>query len=214
MLLVGIGGGTGSGKTTLVRQIVQQLPPRQAVVIPQDAYYKDNSHIPFEKRRDINFDHPDSVDFNLLISQMEQLKAGRFVEQPEYSFLTCTRSAGTIRVEPARVMILEGILVLANKKLRKLIDVKVFVDAMPDDRLARIIRRDMEERGRTEAQVLERYERTVKPMHQQFIEPSRRYADIIVQADHDKRYDTAMLTRIIKEKMKQIQGSAHKDKIR
>jgi uridine kinase len=151
--------------------------------------------------------------FNLLIRHLEQLKAGRAVEQPEYSFLTCTRSVRTLRVEPARVMILEGILVLSNIKLRKLIDVKVFVDASPDDRLARIIRRDMEERGRTEAQVLERYERTVNPMHLQFIEPSRRFADIIVQADDEKHYDTAMLSGIIKDRMNKIHGAVNKDKI-
>jgi len=198
MFIVGIAGGTGSGKTTLVRHIAENLPAGKVVVIPQDAYYKDNSHIPVEKRRDINFDHPDSVDFDLLIRHLKQLKKSRPVRQPVYSFLTCTRSARTLRVNPAPVIILEGILVLTNKDLRELIDIKVFVDASPGERLARIIRRDMEERGRTETEVLDRYERTVKPMHLQFIERSRQFADLIVRQEGEK-YDAAgMLTTVIK----------------
>ena len=201
MFIVGVAGGTGSGKTTLVRHIAENLPAGKVVVIPQDAYYKDNSHIPFEKRRDINFDHPDSVDFDLLIRHVKQLKKGRPVRQPGYSFLTYTRSARTLRVNPAPVIILEGILVLTNKDLRELIDIKVFVDASPGERLARIIRRDMEERGRTETEVLDRYDRTVKPMHLQFIEPSRQFADIIVWQDGEK-YDAAgMLTTVIMGRM-------------
>jgi len=197
MIIVGIAGGTGSGKTTLVRHIAGQLPAGKVVVIQQDAYYKDNSHIPFKERRDINFDHPDAVDFNLLTRHLRILKKGKPVKKPEYSFLTCTRSAYTFTVEPAPIIILEGILILVNEVLRELIDLKVYVDAGPVERLARIIKRDMEERGRTEAEVLERYERTVGPMHLQFIEPSRQFADIIIQHE-DEKYDAAgMLIEII-----------------
>jgi len=197
MIIVGIAGGTGSGKTTLVRHIAGQLPAGKVVVIQQDAYYKDNSHIPFKERRDINFDHPDAVDFNLLTRHLRILKKGKPVKKPEYSFLTCTRSVYSFTVEPAPIIILEGILILANEVLRELIDLKVYVDAGPVERLARIIKRDMEERGRTEAEVLERYERTVGPMHLQFIEPSRQFADIIIQHE-DEKYDAAgMLIEII-----------------
>ncbi len=188
MLVIGIAGGTGSGKTTVVREITQILSDSEVVVIPQDSYYKDNSHLPLEQRLELNFDHPDSIDFNLLIKHIKDLKSGKAVEQPVYSYLTCSRSkTETIKVKPSKVVIIEGILIFTSPELRKTMDIKVFVDADADDRLGRVITRDNIERGRTIEKVLERYEKTVKPMHLQFIEPTKRYADIIIpQGGHNQ----------------------------
>ena len=180
MLVVGIAGGTGSGKTTVVNRIVNLLPKGEVVVIPQDSYYLDSSHLPIEERQEINFDHPASIEFELLVEHVKRLKEGRTIEQPIYSYLTCTRAKETFPIAPRHVIIIEGILVLTNPDLRDLMDVKVFVDADPDDRLSRVILRDIVERGRSVNKVLERYEKTVKPMYLQFIEPTKRYADIIV----------------------------------
>lgn len=180
MLVVGIAGGTGSGKTTVVNRIVNLLPKGEVVLIPQDSYYFDNSQLPLEERQEINFDHPSSIEFELLVEHVRRLKEGNTVEQPIYSYLTCTRAKETIPIAPRHVIIIEGILVLTNPDLRDLMDVKVFVDADPDDRLSRVILRDIVERGRSVNKVLERYEKTVKPMYLQFIEPTKRYADIIV----------------------------------
>lgn len=188
MLVIGIAGGTGSGKTTVVREITKILSDSEVVVIPQDSYYKDNSHLPLEQRLELNFDHPDSIDFELLIKHIKSLKAGNPVEQPVYSYLTCSRSVTeTVKVKPSKVVIIEGILIFTSPELRKTMDIKVFVDADADDRLGRVITRDNIERGRTIEKVLERYEKTVKPMHLQFIEPTKRYADIIVpQGGHNQ----------------------------
>ena len=180
MLIIGIAGGTGSGKTTVVHQIMNELPDAEVGIISQDSYYKDNSHVPVEKRQYINFDHPDSIEFDLLTKHLKELRKGHSVEQPIYSYLTCTRADETITVNPRDVVIVEGIFVLCNLELRKMMDLKVFVDADPDDRLIRVINRDIVERGRSVNKVMERYEQTVKPMHQQFIEPTKRYADIII----------------------------------
>ncbi len=180
MLVVGIAGGTGSGKTTVVNRIVNLLPKGEVVVIPQDSYYLDSSHLPIEERQEINFDHPASIEFELLVAHVKRLKEGHTIEQPIYSYLTCTRAKETFPIAPRHVIIIEGILVLTNPDLRDLMDVKVFVDADPDDRLSRVILRDIVERGRSVNKVLERYEKTVKPMYLQFIEPTKRYADIIV----------------------------------
>jgi uridine kinase len=149
-------------------------------VIPQDAYYRDNGHLSAEERARINFDHPSSIEFNLLIRHLDELKTGANVEMPIYSYVTCARAKETIPVFPREVIIVEGILILTNPRLRKRMDIKIFVDADGDDRLMRIIRRDIEERGRSFQQVLQHYEKFVKPMHLQFIEPTKRYADIIV----------------------------------
>lgn len=188
MLIIGIAGGTGSGKTTVVREITKLLGDNDVVVIPQDSYYKDNSHLPLEERYEVNFDHPDSIDFKLLVEHILQLKEGRAVEQPIYSYLTCSRSeTETVHVEPAHIIIVEGILIFTCPELRDCLDIKIFVDADADDRLGRVITRDNIERGRTIEKVLERYEKTVKPMHLQFIEPTKRYADIIVpQGGHNQ----------------------------
>ena len=187
MLVIGIAGGSGSGKTTVVKAITKQLDGR-VVVIPQDSYYKDSSHLPMEERLKINFDHPDAIDWKLLCQQVRELKQGKTVQQPVYSYLTCSRSkTETVTVEPADVIIVEGILIFTCKELRDQMNMKVFVDADDDDRLMRIIVRDIAERGRTISTAIEHYTETVKPMHLQFIEPSKRYADIIVpQGGHNK----------------------------
>ena len=202
MLVVGIAGGTGSGKTTVVNRILERLPEDKVTILPQDAYYKDNSLLKMEDRQEVNFDHPDSVEFSLLIEHMAQLKAGQAVQRPVYSYLTCTRSEDTIPIEPHPVTILEGILILTNEELRKLIDIKVFVDADADDRLSRVVSRDIQERGRSVNKVLERYDKTVKPMHLQFIEPSKRYADIIVPQGGNNHVAIDILTTIILERLK------------
>lgn len=180
MLIIGIAGGSGSGKSTVVNQIIRHLPKDAVAVIPQDAYYRDNGHLSAEERARINFDHPSSIEFNLLIKQLDALKTGSSVEMPVYSYVTCARSKETIPVVPKEVIIVEGILILTNPRLRKRMDIKIYVDADGDDRLMRIIRRDIEERGRSFQQVLQHYEKFVKPMYLQFIEPTKRYADIIV----------------------------------
>ena len=187
MLVIGIAGGSGSGKTTVVNAITEKLKER-VVVIPQDSYYKDSSHLPMEVRQQINFDHPDAIDFKLLCDQLKDLKNGKAIEQPVYSYITCSTSkTETVTVEPAEVIIIEGILVFTCKELRDQMDIKIFVDADDDDRLMRVMARDILERGKTVETVIERYTKTVKPMYLQFIEPSKRYADIIIpQGGHNK----------------------------
>jgi uridine kinase len=203
MLIVGIAGGTGSGKTTVVRKIKEVFASNDIIVLPQDAYYKDNSHIPLEERLKINFDHPDSVEFQLLIDQLHLLKSGHEVEMPIYSYLTCLRSKETIAVKPARVALVEGILILSDSGLRDLFDIKVFVDADADDRLGRVITRDIVERGRSVLKVLERYHDTVKPSHLQFIEPSKRYADIIIPGGGENQVGIEVLISIIEKHLAQ-----------
>ncbi len=187
MLVIGIAGGSGSGKTTVVRALTEQLNEK-VVVLPQDSYYKDSSHLPLEERQKVNFDHPSSIDFQLLVDQLAQLKEGKTIEQPVYSYLTCSRSkTETVTVTPAEVIIIEGILIFTCAELREQMDIKIFVDADDDDRLMRIMVRDIEERGRDMEAVMSRYSKVVKPMYLQFIEPSKRYADIIIpQGGHNK----------------------------
>jgi len=199
MLIVGIAGGTGSGKTTVVNKVIEEFHEDQVVVIPQDAYYKDNSHISLEERQKINFDHPESVEFRLLTDHLNKLKKGIPVRMPVYSYLTCVRSVETIEIKPARVALVEGILILADSGLRDLLDIKVFVDADADDRLGRVITRDMVERGRSLNTVLERYHQTVKPSHLQFIEPSKRYADVIIPGGGENQVGIEVLISIIKQ---------------
>ena len=187
MLVIGIAGGSGSGKTTVVKAITRQLSGK-VIVIPQDSYYKDSSHLPLEERQKINFDHPDAIDWKLMCQQIRELKRGQTIEQPVYSYITCSRSTTeTVTVEPAEVIIIEGILIFTCKELRDQMNIKIFVDADDDDRLMRIINRDIAERGRTIETAIEHYCETVKPMHLQFIEPSKRYADVIVpQGGHNQ----------------------------
>ena len=188
MFIIGIAGGTGSGKTTVVRKLIERLPKGEVVVIPQDSYYKDLSHYTEEQKRVHNFDHPDSIDFDLLRAQLAELREGKEVDQPVYSYITCGRSKNeVVRVKPAEVIIVEGILIFTDPQLRELMDIKIFVDADDDDRLMRVMARDIVERGKTVEWVIERYSKTVKPMYLQFIEPSKRYADIIIpQGGHNK----------------------------
>ncbi|MDD2292791.1 MAG: uridine kinase [Bacteroidales bacterium] len=199
MLIIGIAGGTGSGKTTVVQKIVERMKG-DVVVIPQDSYYKDQSHLPLEARQELNFDHPDAIDFDLLVDQLKQLKSGMTIDQPVYSYLTCSRSkAETVKVDPAHIIIVEGILIFTCKKLIDQLDIKVYVDADDDDRLMRVIARDIMERGKSVEKVLDRYEKTVKPMHLQFIAPSKRYADIIVpQGGHNEVAINILLATIEK----------------
>lgn len=187
MLVIGIAGGSGSGKTTVVNAITSKLKEK-VVVIPQDSYYKDSSHLPIEERHKINFDHPDAIDWDLLCRQLKELKEGKTIEQPVYSYISCSRSkTETVTVAPAEVIIVEGILIFTCKELVDQMNIKIFVDADDDDRLMRIIVRDNLERGRDVTAVVNHYTETVKPMHLQFIEPSKRYADIIIpQGGHNK----------------------------
>jgi uridine kinase len=208
MLIVGIAGGTGSGKTTVVRKLMKVLPEDQVVVMPQDAYYKDNGHLPLEERQKINFDHPDSVEFSLLISHLQELKKGNPVNMPIYSYLTCLRSPDSVLIKPSMVVLVEGILILCDSGLRDILDIKVFVDADADDRLGRVIERDIEERGRNVQMVLERYHKTVKPSHLQFIEPSKRYADIIIPGGGENQVGIEVLVTII-ERHLHIKNSNH-----
>ncbi len=204
MLIVGIAGGSGSGKTTVVRKIIEKLPFGEVAVISQDSYYRDNSHLPIVQRQEINFDHPRSLEIKMLIEHIKKLKQKIPIQQPIYSYLTCTRSKETIEILPKDVIIIEGILVLTNAQLRNLMNVKVFVDADADDRLARIICRDILERGRSVDKVLNRYENTVKPMHLQFIEPTKRFADIIIPQGGNNEVGINVLTSILKQNLKKI----------
>lgn len=188
MIIIGIAGGTGSGKTTVVKRIVESLPPDEVVVLPLDSYYKDSSHVPAEELQNINFDHPNAFDWDLLSKHISMLRKGEAIEQPVYSYLTCTRQAQTIHIEPRKVVIIEGILALSDKRLNRQMDLRIFVDADPDERLIRVIQRDVIERGRTAEAVMERYMRVLKPMHLEFIEPAKRIADLIVpQGGHNEK---------------------------
>ncbi len=183
MLIIGIAGGTGSGKTTVVNQILNELPEAEVTVISQDSYYKRNDHLNYKERCNINFDHPNAIDFSLLIDHVKELRQGNVIEQPIYSFVTHNRVEDTLNTHPKKVVIVEGILILTDKELRDLIDIKVFVHADSDERLIRRLRRDIQERGRDINEVLERYQSTLKPMHEEFIEPTKNYADLIIPND-------------------------------
>ncbi|MBQ9399477.1 MAG: uridine kinase [Bacteroidales bacterium] len=201
MLVIGIAGGSGSGKTTVVQAIKRKLNQERVIVIPQDSYYKDSSDLTDEEKRAHNFDHPDAIDWDLLCKQLAQLKSGKSIEQPVYSYISCSRSkTETVKVNPADVIIIEGILIFTCKRLRDQMDVKIFVDADDDDRLMRVMERDISERGKDVHWVIERYSRTVKPMYLQFIEPSKRYADIIIpQGGHNKVAIDIITTTVEKE---------------
>ncbi len=200
MLIIGIAGGSGSGKTTVVREIARRMSPHEHVtVIPQDSYYKDQGHLSMEERQALNFDHPDSIDWELLVRQLRDLKAGKAIDQPTYSYITCTRQEETVHVEPSDIIIVEGILIFTCNELMDELDIKVFVDADDDDRLMRVITRDIVERGKNVEWVIDRYTKTVKPMYLQFIAPSKRYADIIVpQGGHNKVAINVLLSGIRK----------------
>lgn len=197
MLVIGIAGGTGSGKTTVVNKIIKSFSPGEVAVIPQDSYYKDSSHVPLELRSRINFDEPAAIEWSLLVSQLKELKEGQSIEMPTYSYLTCTRQPETVKVVPTDVVIVEGILVLNDPELRDLMDVKVFVDADPDERLIRVIERDCIERGRTPQMVIDRYREVLKPMHARYIEPSKQYADLIIPQGGSNKVAITLLTDYI-----------------
>jgi uridine kinase len=199
MLIIGIAGGTGSGKTTVVKKIMGKLPKDEVAVLSQDSYYKDNSHMPLEERQEINFDHPNALEFDLLVKHLKELKLGNSIEEPIYSYLTCTRAKETITVFPRHVLIVEGILILTNPALRDLFDIKIFVYADDDDRLIRVIKRDIIERGRSVNKVLERYEKTVKPMHKQFIAPTMTYADLIIPEGGNNIVAIEVMTSLIEK---------------
>jgi len=198
MLIIGIAGGSGSGKTTVVRKIVNSLPKDSVAVISQDSYYYDNGELSQEEKLKINFDHPNSIEWSLLIEHIHELQRGHSIGMPIYSYVTCARAQETQIIKPKRVVIVEGILILTNPKLRKLLDVKLFVSTDSDERLMRIIRRDIQERGRNYDDALRHYASFVKPMHQQFIEPTKLYADVIIPQGGQNRVAIDMVVSQIK----------------
>ncbi len=206
MLIIGIAGGTGSGKTTVVNKIINSLPSGEVAVMPQDSYYKDLSHIPPQDRSKINFDEPNAIEWTLLVKHLEALKRGETIAMPTYSYLTCTRQPETVDVTPSDVVIVEGILVLTDPVIRNMLDIKVFVDADPDDRLIRVIARDCIERGRTPEIVINRYQEILKPMHCQYIEPSKRYADLIVPQGGSNTVAINLLTDYIESRLHRSQS--------
>ena len=195
--IIGIAGGTGSGKTTVVKKIVEALPPHFVAVVPLDSYYNDTTGMTPEERSDINFDHPDAFDWKLLIKHVNELRNGHAVEQPTYSYIISNRLPETIYVEPKPVIIIEGIMTLINKRLRDMMDLKIFVDCDPDERLIRNIQRDTIDRGRTVSMVVDRYLKVLKPMHEQFIEPTKRFADVIIPQGGDNIKGIGMLSNYI-----------------
>jgi uridine kinase len=201
MLIIGIAGGTGCGKTTVVNQILNELPEKEVGVISQDSYYNDTTHLSYEERININFDHPRSIDFELLETHLKELKIGNAIHQPVYSFVKHNRTGDTITTHPRKVMIVEGILILAHPKLRDMFDIKIFVHADTDERLIRRLKRDITERGRDLNEVLTRYQNTLKPMHEQFIEPTKEYADIIIPNNKHNTVAIDILRSIIHQKL-------------
>ena len=197
MVIIGIAGGTGSGKTTVVNKIVKSLPQDKVAVIPQDSYYKDLSHLSLEERKTHNFDEPNAIEWPLLCRHIQELKQGKTIDVPTYSYLSCTRQSETIKIEPCDVIIVEGILVLNDGELREMMDVKVFVDTDADERLIRVIARYCVERGRTPMMVIDRYQEVLKPMHDQYIEPSKRYADLILPQGGNNEVAIRLLTDYI-----------------
>lgn len=201
MIIIGIAGGTGSGKTTVVTKIANNLPEKHITILPQDAYYKDNTDLSFDERKKINYDHPNSIDFDLMLQHIIDLKDGSSIEQPLYSYTTHSRSEDYKVVHPKEILIVEGILVFTSEELRNLCDMKIFVHTDADERLMRRIKRDITERGRDINEVLTRYEKTLKPMHNQFIEPTMKYADMIIPVGGENKVAIDILVSMIKEKI-------------
>ncbi len=201
MLIIGIAGGTGCGKTTVVNQIVNELPENEVCVISQDSYYKDTSHLTYDERVKINFDHPQSIDFELLGKHLTALRKGETIEQPVYSFVDHNRTEETITTKPSKVMIVEGILILTNPEIRDMFDIKIYVHTDSDERLIRRLKRDIAERGRDMDEVLDRYQNTLKPMHQQFIDPTKEFADLIIPNNHYNNVAVDIVRTIIKERL-------------
>ncbi len=205
MLIIGIAGGSGSGKTTVVNKIVASLPKDSVAVVSQDSYYYDNGELSLEEKLKINFDHPNSIEWPFLIKHIQMLQEGKDIEMPIYSYVTCARATDTQKVRPKEVIIVEGILILTNAKLRKLLDVKLFVSTDSDERLMRIIRRDIQERGRNYDDVLTHYSNFVKPMHQQFIEPTKLFADVIIPQGGKNKVAIDMVVAQIKLNLKALE---------
>ncbi|PRP66672.1 uridine kinase [Nonlabens agnitus] len=201
MLIIGIAGGTGSGKTTVVGQVAHQYPDTDVTVISQDSYYKDTSHLTYEERVKINFDHPNSIDFALLKEHLIELRKGNSIEQPVYSFVEHNRTKETVVTEPSNVIIVEGILILTLPEIRELFDIKVYIDCDSDERLIRRLKRDITDRGRDINEVLDRYQNTLKPMHQQFIEPTKAYADVIIPTNRLNEVGVKILRSILDQKL-------------
>ena len=201
MLIIGIAGGTGSGKTTVVNQIIEELKNEEVDVISQDSYYQDTSHLTYEQRTRINFDHPKSIDFDLLVQHLKDLKAGKNIQQPVYSFKEHNRTGETIEIEPRKVIIVEGILILTHPDIREMFDIKIYVHADSDERLIRRLKRDIAERGRDLDEVLNRYQTTLKPMHQQFIEPTKEFADIIIPTNRYNTVAVDIVQTIIRQRL-------------
>ncbi len=201
MLIIGITGGTGSGKTTVVNQIVKHLPEEEVCVISQDSYYKATDDLSLEERAKINFDHPRAIDFDLIVQHLKKLKSNETIAQPVYSFVTHNRTKDTVTTYPRKVIIVEGILIFNNEELRSLFDIKIFVHADTDERLIRRVRRDITERGRNVEEVLNRYQDTLKPMHRQFIEPTKNFADIIIPNDRHNTVAIDIVRSVINERL-------------
>lgn len=204
VVVLGIAGGTGSGKTTVARAIVERIGPSRVAYLEHDSYYRDLSHLSLAQRREVNFDHPDAFDSNLLINHVEALKRGQAVDQPVYSYTESVRHADTVRVDPRPLVMVEGILVLENTRLRDLMDVKIFVDTADDIRLMRRLRRDTHERGRTMEHVLGQYEATVRPMHLTFVMPSRRHADVVIPRGGSNRVAIEMVSDGLEKRLRTL----------
>lgn len=197
MFIIGIAGGTGSGKTTVVKKIIESLPEDSVAVIPQDSYYKDQSHLPLTERRKTNFDHPDAFEWSLFAKQIHELRNGHAIEQPTYSYIFNTRLEKKIHIEPKPVIIVEGIMALYSRELRDLMDLKIFVDTLPDERLLRVFERDIAERDQKFEILVDKYRNVLKPMHDEFVEPTKQFADIIIPNGGDNSKAIAMMQQYI-----------------
>lgn len=198
-LVIGIAGGTGAGKTTIARSVVGELPPDAVTLIEHDAYYRDRPDLEFDARSQLNYDHPDSLDNDLLVEHLDALRAGKGVDRPNYDFVNHRRQPETTRLKPTLVIVVEGILIFAEPALRERMDIKIYVDTPPDIRLLRRIRRDMERRGRSFDDIRRQYNKSVRPMHEAFVEPSRRYADVIIPEGGNQRVAIEMVVERVRK---------------
>lgn len=202
MYIIGIAGGSGSGKTTLVDGILSRIPRAEIAILAQDAYYKDNSDIPLQDRFKLNYDHPDSIEWELMHKDIDLLKSGQTINCPTYSYLTCARLEETIPIAPKNILLVEGILIYTSQMICDQLDMKIFLEVPADQRLTRIIQRDMDSRGRTALEVIDRYYKTVRPMHEEFIEPSRQQADMLVMGGGLNEKAAEFIAAAILEKLR------------